>query len=489
MGIRGKFLNSIGALALGFVLFFALVEWTTSTTQRHLRIASGSLFPAASSLQQAQASFQKLNKSYKDAVVLQDASALNAGDTEAQAGVAELQTAREKLEYNPELQQKAADILSRFTELHNRSKATYAKMIAAPNMSADAQASLTSLEQETQRMEQSLDELHNTVGNKSYQAELDAVTASNTRQGALGFALFLLAALVAGASMFVMERQVAGPLRDLAQRLAEGARKVADSAGQVSTSSQALFQGTSHQTASLEETSASSDEIRSMAQSSAEHCRSTAELVSMSQTKFVHTNKSLSELILAMDETNASSAKISKVIKLIDEIAFQTNILALNAAVEAARAGDAGLGFAVVADEVRTLSQRCAKAAQDSAVMLDESILKSQSGKAKLDEVITAIRAVTEESSKVKSFVDQINKGSVEQNLGISQIARAISEMEKVTQASTASAQTSAAVAEELTAESEALKEIVLILSTVVEGRSSQMERMPGMRLAQVAMG
>jgi len=115
--------------------------------------------------------------------------------------------------------------------------------------------------------------------------------------------------------------------------------------------------------------------------------------------------------------------------------------------------------------------------------MLDESILKSHSGKAKVDEVTTAIRAVTDESSKVKVLVDQINVGSVEQTRGISQIARAISEMEKVTQTSAASAQTSAAIAEELTAESEALNEIVRILSKVVEGNSSQPAGSSSLRL------
>jgi methyl-accepting chemotaxis protein len=474
MGIRGKFFYSIGALALGYVLFFALVEWTTSTTQRHLHIASESLFPAASKLQQAQTNFQKLTKSYKDAVMLQDASALNAGDSEAQAGAAALLAAQEKLTYSPELQQAAAEILGRFTDLP---KSTYSKLIASTTLSPETQASLTSLEQDSQRMDHSIEQLHESVGTRSYQSELDAVTASNTRQAFLGAALFLMAVLIAGISLYILEKQVSSPLRDLAKRLADGALKVAESAGQVSTSSQALFEGSSQQTASLEETSASSEEIRSMAQASTEHCRSTADLVLSSQTKFVHTNKSLTELITAMDETNASSAKISKVIKLIDEIAFQTNILALNAAVEAARAGEAGLGFAVVAHEVRTLSQRCAQAAQDSAVMLDESMLKSHSGKAKLDEVTIAIRSVTEESSKVKAFVDQINTGSMEQTRGISQIARAIAEMEKVTLASTASAQSSASVADELTTESIALNEIVRILSTLVEGTAAQEAR------------
>jgi methyl-accepting chemotaxis protein/methyl-accepting chemotaxis protein-1 (serine sensor receptor) len=211
-----------------------------------------------------------------------------------------------------------------------------------------------------------------------------------------------------------------------------------------------------------------------MAQSSTQNCGSTAELVSMSQTKFVLTNQSLAELTLAMDEINSSSTKISKVIKLIDEIAFQTNILALNAAVEAARAGEAGMGFAVVAEEVRNLSQRCARAASDSAAMIEESISKCVSGKTKLDDVTNAIRAVTDESTKVKVLVDQINVGSAEQTRGISQIARAISQMEKVTQTSASNAESSAAVAVALNTESESLNEIVRILSGVVEGNTNQ---------------
>jgi hypothetical protein len=475
MGIRGKLLCSIGVLGLGYILFFGLMEWTTSATQKHLRIASDSLFPAAASLQQAQASYQKLTKSYKDAVVLQDASALNSGDAEARAGESALESARDKLGYNPELQKTASEILSRFADLHARSKAAYAGAMSTTAMSADAQSALASVDRDSHAMEQSLDDFYNTVGKNSYQAELDAVNASNSRQAWLGAGLFLIAILIAGGSLFIMEKQVSMPLRDLAHRLADGARKVGQSANQVSTSSQSLFQDCSQQSASLQETAASSEEIRSMAQTGTQNCGSTADLVSMSQNKFVLTNQSLGELTLAMDEINSSSTKISKVIKLIDEIAFQTNILALNAAVEAARAGEAGMGFAVVAEEVRNLSQRCAQAASDSAAMIEESIAKCVSGKSKLDDVTTAIHAVTDESAKVKILVDQINVGSAEQTRGISQIANAISEMEKVTQASTSNAESSAAVAEELNIESESLNEIVRILSGVVEGNSSML--------------
>jgi methyl-accepting chemotaxis protein/methyl-accepting chemotaxis protein-1 (serine sensor receptor) len=476
MGIRGKLLSSIGVLGFGYIVFFGLMEWTTSTAQKHLRVASDSLFPAAASLQQAQASFQKLNKSYRDAVVLQDISALDAGDVEARAGVSALESARDKLSYNPDLHQRAAELLGRFTGLHTRAKAAYSATMSTSStggLSSETQAALASVDQDTRGLDQSLSDFYDAVGNRSYQAELEAVDASNRRQAWLGAALFLIAITVATASLFLMERQVSAPLRDLAHRLADGANKVADSASHVSTSSQSLFQDCSQQAASLQETAASSEQIRAMAESSTDSCSSTAQLVSMSQDKFLRTNQSLAELTHAMDEINSSSTKISKVIKLIDEIAFQTNILALNAAVEAARAGSSGLGFAVVADEVRNLSQRCAQAASDSTAMIEESIAKCESGKVRLNDVTAAIQAVTEESSKVKTLVDQINTGSAEQTNGISQIARAISDMQKITEASTANAESGAAVANELNVESESLNEIVRILSSVVEGNSS----------------
>ena len=473
MGIRGKLLSSIGALALGYVVFFALMEWNTSTTQKHLRIASDSLFPAAADLLQAQSSFQKLTKSYRDAVLMQDVSALNAGDTDAGATATALSAAADKLAFSPDLHQQAATLLDRFTELHSRAKATYAATMTGAALSADMQSALARADSDNRQLDQQLAILYDLVGNRSYQAELAAVTASNNRQEFTGAALFLIALLVAGFSLYIMEKQVSAPLRDISHRLADGARKVAQSAGQVSASSQSLFEDCSQQAASLEETAASSEEIRSMAESSTQNCSSTANLVTMSQDKFVRTNLSLAELTHAMDEINSSSTKISKVIKLIDEIAFQTNILALNAAVEAARAGSAGLGFAVVAEEVRSLSQRCAQAASESAVMIQESIAKCEDGKTKLDDVTSAIKAVTEESHRVKSLVDEINTGSAEQTHGIGQIARAISEMEKITQASTANAQSSAAVAGELNTESESLTEIVRILYSVVEGEST----------------
>jgi methyl-accepting chemotaxis protein/methyl-accepting chemotaxis protein-1 (serine sensor receptor) len=229
-----------------------------------------------------------------------------------------------------------------------------------------------------------------------------------------------------------------------------------------------LAEGTSQQAASLEETSASTEEINSMARRNSENSHSAADLVKASDQRFADTNRSLQDMVLAMGEINTSSDKISKIIKVIDEIAFQTNILALNAAVEAARAGEAGMGFAVVADEVRNLAQRCAQAARDTAVLIEESISKSNDGKLKVDQVAKAIHTITEQSTQIKTLVDEVHLGSQEQSRGIEQIGRAIVQMEQVTQKAAASAEESASAAEELKAQSNALKDVVSRLNTVV---------------------
>jgi methyl-accepting chemotaxis protein len=282
--------------------------------------------------------------------------------------------------------------------------------------------------------------------------------------------IMLLFSISVGALIVFIVRQINVTLRTAVSELGEGAGQVASAAGQISSSSQSLAQGASEPAASLEETSSSSEEINSMARKNAENSQSANALVVQTQNRIEETNRSLESMVTAMADIKNSSDKVSKIIKVIDEIAFQTNILALNAAVEAARAGEAGMGFAVVADEVRNLAQRCAQAAKDTAALIEESITKSNDGQTKVDQVAVAIRAITEESAKVKTLVDEVSLGSNEQTRGIEQIAKALTQMEQVTQQSAANAEESAAAAEELTAQASTLMEVVHQLSSMVGG-------------------
>jgi methyl-accepting chemotaxis protein len=295
---------------------------------------------------------------------------------------------------------------------------------------------------------------------------------ADARSSVNGWIITFFVAISVGATLAIawIIRFVNRELRRASSELFEGAEQVTSAAAQVSSASQTLAQGASEQAASIEETSASSEEINAMARKNSENSASAAGLVRNSQQKFAETNQKLEQMVLAMGEMNASSDKISKIIKVIDEIAFQTNILALNAAVEAARAGEAGMGFAVVADEVRSLALRSAQAARDTAPLIEESMAKSNDGKVKVDQVAAAIRSITADAGSVKSLVDEISLGGQEQSKGITQVSKAIRQMQQLTQASAASAEQGAAAAEELTAQATAMKAVVGRLMAMVGG-------------------
>jgi methyl-accepting chemotaxis protein/methyl-accepting chemotaxis protein-1 (serine sensor receptor) len=291
---------------------------------------------------------------------------------------------------------------------------------------------------------------------RDYLASLDRLATTR-------WIMFLLIGIGVAASGFAVwiTRSTASQLRHVAHEMLEGSRQVAAAAGQVASASQSLAQGTSEQAATLEETSSSAAEITAITRKNAENTRSANGLMAQAAGIVGDANHNLEEMICSMTEINSSSEKISKIIRVIDEIAFQTNILALNAAVEAARAGEAGMGFAVVADEVRNLAHRSAQAAKDTAGLIEESIGKSNEGSRKLDLVARSIQQITGSSTQVKTLVDEIDVGSQEQSRGIEQISMAVSQMEKLTQRNAANAEESAAASEELAAQARSLYDSV----------------------------
>ncbi len=265
-----------------------------------------------------------------------------------------------------------------------------------------------------------------------------------------------------------VNRSLMSVVRDLKNR----ADEVSNASRGLSSSSQSLAEGSSEQAASLEQTSASAEEITSMTRKNAENSQSAVELMSAVDRHVKEGNRKLEQMVVSMHEISASSDKVSKIIKAIDEIAFQTNILALNAAVEAARAGEAGMGFAVVADEVRNLAQRSAQAAKDTAGLIEESIARSSEGSTRLQEVTAVIGSITESAAKVKVLIDEVNLASQEQARGIDEISKAITQMSQVTQNTAAHASESASASEELSSQAAAMNEIVERLRALAESGS-----------------
>ncbi|MGC4050580.1 MAG: methyl-accepting chemotaxis protein [Paludibaculum sp.] len=252
--------------------------------------------------------------------------------------------------------------------------------------------------------------------------------------------------------------------------LEAGAHQVTAAAGQVAEASQSLAQASSEQAASLQQTSASTEEVNAMARKNSESSVSASVLAEQSRQRFAQAGQSLDAMVQAISDIDTQSGKISRIIKVIDDVAFQTNILALNAAVEAARAGESGMGFAVVADEVRNLAQRCGQAAKDTSTLIEESIAKSKNGKVRVDEVAIAVRSMAADSTQIQLLVEAVSQGSKEQASATEQIGKAVVQMEQATQEVAANAEEGASAAQQLNAQAETLRDVVKNLSVMVGG-------------------
>jgi methyl-accepting chemotaxis protein len=287
--------------------------------------------------------------------------------------------------------------------------------------------------------------------------------------------------------VFLIGRSITRPLAAASYELARTARQVQLTASHVSASAQSLSQGATEQAASIEETSASMEEMGSMTSGTTEHAAQAARLVEAVAQQVARSNAALDAMVAAMGAIRESSGQVGRIIKTIDEIAFQTNILALNAAVEAARAGGAGLGFAVVAEEVRTLAQRSAQAARDTAGLIETAIARTGDGASRVDEVSTMIASITGTIGQLEELMGQVREASSQQSQGITQVASAVVQMERVTQATAATAEETAATSEELNAQAELSMVQVGRLSALLGSagttvRGTQSRRAPGPR-------
>ena len=269
-----------------------------------------------------------------------------------------------------------------------------------------------------------------------------------------------------------LSRSLSKQIRDLAADLATSSHEVSGAAHQVSTASQSLAEGASEQAASLEETSSSLEEMASMTKRNAENAQKANDLAKQARSAADKGANDMQAMSAAMEAIKASSDDIAKIIKTIDEIAFQTNILALNAAVEAARAGEAGMGFAVVADEVRNLAQRSAQAAKETAGKIEGAITRTAQGVEISGKVAQALNEIVTKARLVDELAAEVAGASREQTQGITQINGAVGQMDKVTQSNAASAEESAAAAEELNAQAATMKQAVTELMQLVGGRN-----------------
>jgi methyl-accepting chemotaxis protein len=250
------------------------------------------------------------------------------------------------------------------------------------------------------------------------------------------------------------------------------AEQVASASSLIVSSSQSLAEGTSRQSAAIEETSGSMEQMAAMTKQNANNARETDALIKQTNQTIEKASVTMDDLTESIKEISAASNATSNIIKAIDEISFQTNLLALNAAVEAARAGEAGAGFAVVADEVRNLALRAAEAASNTTELIEEIVKKVNEGANQVSRTNEGFAQVSENSVKVGALVGEINSASDAQAQGIQQMNTAMSEVDTVIQQSAANAEESASAAVQLSSQTIEMKRFVNDLVYLVGGRS-----------------
>ena len=313
--------------------------------------------------------------------------------------------------------------------------------------------------------------LLNKVAMISSESYTEASLQSETRAKylkALSFSSLVVGVILALVLGLLVSSSINRALTEIIEVLSGGADQVAAASRQISAAAQSLADGATEQAAGLQETSSSLEEMASMTKQNADNAQKANVLAATASKVASDGTTAMTRMDKVIQEIHKSSNETAKVIKVIDEIAFQTNMLALNAAVEAARAGEAGKGFAVVAEEVRNLAMRSAEAAKNTANMIEESVKNAVNGVDNANEVSKILEEIVQSVAKTTNLVNEIAAASQEQAQGIGQINMTVAQIDKVTQQNAANAEESASASEELNAQAESMKEIVHSLMVLV---------------------
>ena len=377
---------------------------------------------------------------------------------------------------------KDRDLFAVATAARDRFFSAADKLVAASKGSDRAQGQKILSEEVDPALEASIDAFKAGVDYNSLLADESTATAAKiVNSSYVAILTNLLLATLAGLLIgWWTVRTARRELGGVSDSLESGATHTSSASSQLTSSSQSLAEGCAEQGSSVAETSAALEQMSVMIRSTADNAERAKAFATQARHAAQAGAETMAEMNTAMQAIEASSAEVAKIVKNIDEIAFQTNILALNAAVEAARAGEAGAGFAVVADEVRSLAQRSAAAARETADKIEAAIANSRRGSVSCEKVGESLQEIVQKVGAADGLVAEISTAAKEQAQGIQQVGLAMTQMDKVTQANASSAAETASAAEELNSQARNLQDLVLHLRALVGAAGPMTLQTPG---------
>ena len=470
VSIRTKLLLGIGLLIIGYIASSAFGFFAGARRENELAAIGSVSVPVSMQCQTLLFTFEESAKAFNDATMTGDADTLKASATtvaKAASTVDEIGT----------LATRAGLDRTDFATLRNQLAALAglrAEVFAGMSGNATARETVRTkaeaLNAATETLRKQIEQL--SAATKDVLAERLRATTTATRQQRMATLVIAAIVVLVGGTIvfFVIQRSIIRPIRRVTSGLTESAERVGSAAETMRESGRRLADSASGQAASLEETSASLEEISSVARRNAEHSANVKGKVSSARTVADRSISDVGAMRAAMGDIKTASDNIARIVKAIDEIAFQTNILALNAAVEAARAGEAGAGFAVVAEEVRNLAQRSAQAARETAGLIEDSIAKSERGVQISAKVATGLEEIGQQIREIDALVAEIATASHEQSQGVTEVNKTVIRLNETTQANAATAEESAATVTELATQVQALNRLTSDLSFAVLG-------------------
>ena len=448
-------------LTITSVIVPALIALAGAMLVRHTHAGDAhTTFAVAGNLREAQSALESLVTTQ---TTLQSLLRLKDPD-ELEVGIKNYQISAKKS--HDRIAQLGGDVTQYYTALQQVGDVVLQSILAGKNAEAMDQY----VEKYSPRFNDAMDALRirSQKAEQQARAEIEESDRALVRFERYAVLVVVGVLIVIAASAWRFQRSIITSLSELTQRLGHAADTLAQLSSSVTGSSQTVADGASQQAAALEETSASVSQITSMTKRNAENSVAAKKVANDARQAAETGAGDMQAMSVAMEEIKTAADSIGKIIRTIDEIAFQTNILALNAAVEAARAGEAGLGFAVVAEEVRGLAQRSAQAARETAGQIEDSIAKSSRGVVLSGKVASGLQDIVTKVREVDQLVAEIANASNEQNDGLDQVLRAVTQMDSVTQGNAASAEESAAATVEMNNEVDSLRVAISELNSLL---------------------